>query len=282
MPRLLYKALLELRLLHNLSNALIGRRQTLFMLRKLSLLALFFVAITINVTPATFAQENNATVHGTFYDLWTFTPLGNVVIEVYSDSTLRMQTISTDGTYSLSLLPGDYTIMGKHYYGSLLVSDAQENVTLQPHNNITLDFIMFPTFDENALPENYDNTIYEEEAEVGTEWWPAIGVALTLALVGAVVAYYYSKILPKKKPAKLEKVEGSPPVKVVGLPDDLKEVMEVIRESGGRINQVELRQKLPYSEAKVSLMVADLENRGLVRKIKKGRGNIIVLTELEK
>jgi uncharacterized membrane protein len=255
------------------------------MLRKLSLLALLFVAITINFIPTTFAQENNATVHGTFYDLWTFTPLGNVVIEVYSDSTLRMQTISADGTYSLSLSPGNYTIMGKHYYGSLLISDAQENVTLQPNDNITLDFIMFPTFDENveenALSENYDNAIYQEEAEEGTEWWPVVGVALIPALVGAIVAYYYSKILPKKRLG-AKKVEGAPSIKVVGLPDDLKEVMDVIRESGGRINQVELRQKLPYSEAKVSLMVADLENRGLVRKIKKGRGNIIVLTELEK
>jgi len=29
-------------------------------------------------------------------------------------------------------------------------------------------------------------------------------------------------------------------------------------------------------------MIADLEDRGLIRKIKKGRENIIVLTELEK
>jgi uncharacterized membrane protein len=55
--------------------------------------------------------------------------------------------------------------------------------------------------------------------------------------------------------------------------------MDVIRASGGRIRQAELRQKLPYSEAKVSLMIADLEDRGLVRKIKKGRGNIIVTKE---
>jgi uncharacterized membrane protein len=248
------------------------------MLRKLSLLALFFVAITINVTPATFAQENNATVHGTFYDLWTFTPLENIVIEVYSDSALRMQTISADGTYSLSLSPGDYTIMGKHYYGSLLVSDAQENATLQPNDNITLDLIMFPTFEENELPENYDNTIAEEWGEAGTTWWPILGATLALVLLGAVAAFYYLKILPKKKLG-MKKVEGAPSVKVVGLPDDLREVMDAITESGGRINQVELRQKLPYSEAKVSLMVADLENRGLVRKIKKGRGNIIILKE---
>ena len=248
------------------------------MLRKLSLLVLLLMAATISTVPATLAQENNATVHGTAYDLWTFTPLENIVIEVYSNSALRMQTISVDGTYSLSLSPGDYTIVGKHYYGPLLVSDAQENVTLQPHDDITLDLIMFPTFEENELPENYDNTIAEEWGEAGTAWWPILGAALALALVGAVAAFYYLKILPKKRLG-AKKVEGAPSVKVVGLPDDLREVMDAITESGGRINQVELRQKLPYSEAKVSLMIADLENRGLVRKIKKGRGNIIVLKE---
>jgi len=79
-----------------------------------------------------------------------------------------------------------------------------------------------------------------------------------------------------------EEIRTLPPVKVVGLPDDLNQVLNVVRESGGRINQVELRQKLPYSEAKVGLMISDLEDRGLVRKIQKGRGNIVVLTELEK
>ena len=113
-----------------------------------------------------------------------------------------------------------------------------------------------------------------------TVWWFVLGAALALALGGAV-AYYYLKILPKKKLHE-EEIRALPPVKVVGLPDDLNQVLNVIRESGGRINQVELRQKLPYSEAKVSLMISDLEDRGLVRKIQKGRGNIIVLTELEK
>ncbi|MGM0771995.1 MAG: helix-turn-helix transcriptional regulator, partial [Halobacteriota archaeon] len=37
--------------------------------------------------------------------------------------------------------------------------------------------------------------------------------------------------------------------------------------------------KLSYSEAKVSLIVSDLENRGLVEKFKKGRGNIIIIPD---
>lgn len=59
------------------------------------------------------------------------------------------------------------------------------------------------------------------------------------------------------------------------LPEDLMEVLELIRASGNRITQLELRKKSRYSESKVSLMLSDLEERGLIEKFKKGRGNII-------
>ncbi|MFQ6129315.1 MAG: hypothetical protein ACE5OT_00695 [Candidatus Hadarchaeaceae archaeon] len=249
------------------------------MLKRLSLLALLVVVAAIGSTaPAAFARENMAAVHGTIYDLWTFTPLENVVIKVYSDSTLQLQTVVPDGTYSLFLPPGNYTITAKHYRDALLIYDTEENITLQENDNLTLDLIMFPTFEENELPGDYENIIPEfEEAEARGIW---LGLAVVLAIgTAGLIALYYRKILPKRKLAGVEKVKEPSPVRIVGLPEDLKNVLDVIRESGGRINQVELRKKLPYSEAKVSLMIADLEDRGLVRKIKKGRGNIIVLKE---
>jgi len=47
------------------------------------------------------------------------------------------------------------------------------------------------------------------------------------------------------------------------------------------MTQIDLRGRLNCSEAKVSLMITDLEDRGLVRKVKKGRGNIILLRSKE-
>jgi hypothetical protein len=72
--------------------------------------------------------------------------------------------------------------------------------------------------------------------------------------------------------------KAEPPV----LPDDLQEVLDIVIANGGRITQKDLRGKLRYSEAKVSLIVSDLENRGLVDKFKKGRGNIIIIPEDKK
>jgi len=54
----------------------------------------------------------------------------------------------------------------------------------------------------------------------------------------------------------------------------------VIKNYGGRITQKELREKLPqHGEAKVSLMVDELEDMGIVKKFRKGRGNILVLRQ---
>ncbi|OJH50077.1 hypothetical protein MPF_0872 [Methanohalophilus portucalensis FDF-1] len=63
------------------------------------------------------------------------------------------------------------------------------------------------------------------------------------------------------------------------LPADLKEILTIVKKAGGRITQKDLRQKLNCSEAKTSLMIADLQRRGLIDKFKKGRGNILVLKD---
>ena len=60
-------------------------------------------------------------------------------------------------------------------------------------------------------------------------------------------------------------------------PGYLDQALEIIKKHDGRITQKELRQEMMYlSEAKVSLIVTELEHKGKVEKIKKGRGNVII------
>ncbi len=62
------------------------------------------------------------------------------------------------------------------------------------------------------------------------------------------------------------------------LTADQQRVLDTIRKMDGRVSQKELRKALsPWSEAKVSMELTELEDGGLVRKIKKGRGNIVRL-----
>ena len=55
-----------------------------------------------------------------------------------------------------------------------------------------------------------------------------------------------------------------------------EKVLDFVKQQGGRVTQLDIRKKFPSSEAKISLILTDLEEQGKIRKIKKGRGNIII------
>ena len=59
--------------------------------------------------------------------------------------------------------------------------------------------------------------------------------------------------------------------------NDLDALIKIIKQEGGRATQKDIRKNMPLSEAKISLMIAELQHKGTIEKIKKGRGNIIIL-----
>jgi uncharacterized membrane protein len=61
------------------------------------------------------------------------------------------------------------------------------------------------------------------------------------------------------------------------LTHSLDGIITFIKREGGRTTQKDIRKAFPLSEAKISLMVSDLEEQGKIKKIRKGRGNVIVL-----
>ncbi len=71
----------------------------------------------------------------------------------------------------------------------------------------------------------------------------------------------------------------TPALKKFPLPDDLQGVISIIRSHKGQITQKELRSRLNYSEVKVSTMLSELEKRGLIKKLKNGRENIVILVD---
>lgn len=75
-------------------------------------------------------------------------------------------------------------------------------------------------------------------------------------------------------PAPKEEKSPSGPV-----PADLQEILDILKSQGGRMTQKDMRQRLKYSEGKVSLMLLDLEKRGKIKKFKKGRGNVLFLVD---
>ena len=237
-------------------------------------MAAFLLVVSAAFTP----QCSAATVQGTAYEWWTFKTLENVIIDI--NTTPPQRVVATDGTYSLSLPPGSYTLSAKYYLQNLLIYETQENLVIpenEADSTFTLDLIMLPAEEGQELYENEDISPSIQD-DTGDTTSSLIIYAALVAVVGIVVilvAVYLGKLVREVKEIPLGPGAYGPSA---ALPNDLKEVMDVINQSGGRTTQVEIREKIPYSEAKISLMLDDLEDRGLIRKIKKGRGNIIIST----
>ncbi len=86
-------------------------------------------------------------------------------------------------------------------------------------------------------------------------------------MIAIALIYIYLKYF-RKKETKTELDE-----------DDAEKVKEFIKKSKGRTTQKEIRKNLAMSEAKASLIVTELEHKGIVTRIKKGRANVIILNK---
>ncbi|MEK6826492.1 MAG: winged helix-turn-helix transcriptional regulator, partial [Nanoarchaeota archaeon] len=141
-----------------------------------------------------------------------------------------------------------------------LVASAEEKIEVKDDGVYNLDLVLFPSFeDEDELFEDIDDLTIIEDV-----FSPAIAIPwiLVFILIGVII---FALLFKKKKKQK------------VLLEDDLDKLLRILKEKGGRATQKEIRKEFGLSEAKVSLMVTDLESQGLIRKIKKGRANIIIL-----
>jgi uncharacterized membrane protein len=229
-----------------------------------------------------------ATVHGVIYEWGTFEPLENVIVEV--NSTPPQSMLARYGLYSFNLAPGNYVISASYYRNNTLVYDAQEYITIIGSGDYVIDIIFLPAYYESDLSETEFDELDElaDLAESNSELnsGPLASRVIALLVLVTVVVAAGAYLLSKGRKGDLDtesmdisfnEAFFSADDEYTELPDDLRETVGIISRHGGRISQKELRGSLKHSEAKVSLMVSDLENRGIVQKFKKGRGNIIIL-----
>ncbi len=222
-----------------------------------------------------------ATIHGTVYSWETLEPLPKTIIII--NTTPEQRIVSEDGTYSITLPPGSYVLKAFYYKHGELKLYAEENITIHEEGDYVLDIILFPPLTELSKVEDVEDIEFPPLEEQKENSFPVqtVVVIAAIALVGIGAGLFIKRrkgVVVVRQP-----VYGEPEVEqkvsAEELPDDLKEVLEILKNEGGRITQKELRKRLGYSEAKMSLIIADLERRGLIEKIKKGRGNIIFLKD---
>ncbi len=220
-----------------------------------------------------------ATVYGTIYSWSDFEkPLKNAIIEL---NTIPVQSrVATDGTYVFDdLPPGNYTIRAKYYRNNVLDLVEEEQIQIMENDGkFNIDLLLFPPTDPEL--EYLGDINLSIDMEIKGESNLTSYIILLLLLTAAVLAIYF---MPwKKKTPDSEAASGSIKHQPTAtpeareFPEDLHELYALIIRKGGRVTQKELRGEMKCSEAKVSLMLDDLEDRGCIKKIKKGRSNIII------
>jgi len=219
-----------------------------------------------------------ATIYGNIYDPDLNQMKGRVEVEV--DSSPRQYQVSTDGTYSFFLLVGKYTIKAKYEEHGRLKYLAEERIVVRDEGRFIHDIVMYPS------PEEEERLINETIEEPSNKEQTILLFVIigSVFIVSILLVFYILKKSRKKEHIQEKKEESSESFaeikeekEEVEAPESLDGIIKIIKENNGRVTQKEIRKQIPLSEAKISLMISELEDKGIVKRIKKGRGNIIIL-----
>jgi uncharacterized membrane protein len=250
--------------------------------RKKPIFLIFFIVVLL-FTVLPLQAMADSTVHGRVYDWSTFKVIDVAVIQV--NTTPAQKVVTANGSYAFSLPGGEYAITAEARSASGPLSST-ENVTVPDRGDFVIDLLLFPA-DDLAILKNLNEslpvTAEENPAPPGELGWmfPVLAILAAVALLLAAGGAY---LLVKKRgtPGDTGTATHAPvSIDATGrvLRQDCKDVLSAIANNGGRMTQLELRKSLPYSEVKISLIASELEDAGLLRKVKKGRGNILILTQ---
>ena len=209
---------------------------------------------------------NAATIYGTVYDL-SLKKIDNARVEI--NTTPKQFMIAQNGSYSFNVANGIYKIKAQLMQKGAAIASVQENITIERDGSYVLDLILFPDVEEGIEDIGVDLNNELIELEDGKNNF-MIGIIFSLIIFIVIVGVYYLRTKKQAKEPEIEEQE-------TGHQDDLGQVINLIKQEGGRTTQKEIRKQIPLSEAKISLMVTELEHKGIIEKIKKGRGNIIIL-----
>ena len=214
---------------------------------------------------------NAATIHGTVYDL-SLKKANNARVEINTNP--KQFLVAQNGSYSFNAPNGFYTIKAQLMQKNTVIASVNENITIKQDGSYVLDLILFPDVEEGVEDINLDvNGDIVETGNKGVTVGSVILLSIGIILIGLS---YFKKYKIQKKETHEEKIKtGQTGEK--SEDNDLEQLIKIIKQEGGRATQKDIRKQIPLSEAKISLMIAELEHKGIIEKIKKGRGNIIIL-----
>lgn len=220
---------------------------------KFILFCLFFL------TSISFSQAT--TIYGNVYgpDLAL---LKYSIIEI--NSTPSQNMVAVNGNYSFNLPQGIYEITAI-YQSKTLGLITKEIIVVNSDGDFVHDLILFDTLDVENITFDEEGLINDTVNQSAIQY--DFSTVVIVILLFLIILFIYLIRKRKKQNKKIEEISND---------EVLNKIYDIIKREK-RVNQKEIRKEIGMSEAKISLVIADLESRGLVKKIKVGRGNIIIL-----
>ncbi|WP_457549789.1 helix-turn-helix transcriptional regulator [Archaeoglobus sp.] len=212
--------------------------------------------VTVIIILLLLTPVKSAVIKGNVYS-WELKKI-KAVVEI--NTTPVQRVVAVNGSYEFNVPLGVYEI--RAYSDGL---ECNETIVIKRDGIYTIDLILFPNIDSLYGEYNFTELNFSLATENKGKQ-PLLPILLCVAIASTVAVYY---VVRTKKRREYKNKEG--------LPEDLETILEILKDMGGRATQKELRKKLGWSEAKLSLALTDLERRGLIEKFKKGRGNVIFL-----
>jgi uncharacterized membrane protein len=163
-----------------------------------------------------------------------------------------------DGTLQITY-PSNYTIIS--------VSPTPNN---QDNDLHTVEWYRTQDF-MNGKPNIILNLKSQNENEAS---WPQItllATALTIVIAAFLIGFY----MVRRNKQKTKAV----PTAATFAESEEEKIVKAIRHSGGILNQTAIAEQCRFSKAKTSQLLATLEQKGIIKRFKKGRDKIVTLTE---
>lgn len=208
-----------------------------------------------------FASVQAAVIHGDVYSL-DLELAPHTIITI--NTTPKQLMVARNATYSLVVQPGIYTILAEHR----TLGSATTSISITDDGDYTRDFILYPDTQESLLNETYSEV---PDSALDTKTTPTTDLLNGLLRFIIIIALLITsgvlfREFKKKKTKKILSPEE----------DHREHLLAFLAKEDGRTTQRELRRVIPLSEAKISLLLTELEHEGKIEKIKKGRGNVII------
>ncbi len=203
---------------------------------------------------------------GTIYDSDTDQVAKNILMKFSGVNTY--QYFSKTGNFSINVVSGNYTVTLLDIMNDTVLRQGKEDISID--SDSVIDFLIFPSDGDNAYGINVSEVFGSENVEstlipVAPSYSSYLWVYLIVFLVLCGMLYYH--VFKKKA------IQNS---STLILTSEEQLIYTLIKKEK-IVSQKELRKNVSFSEARVSMILSSLEEKGILKRIKKGNANELEL-----